>query len=163
MAGGGGKGPVTLKKGESWDAWLAPQTGCNALAVPRRYRLRGVRHLTDDSTMPEGCSPILLPDTTVQPLDDRGVAISQACVDWLTRAPAIASEFEIEIMPYDREVVRKAVERELAVDGDERMGLMASYGAWFCGHLGCELGRGDELDKWLGGALAKLPETWPTK
>ena len=91
------------------------------------------------------------------------LAISQACVDWLTRAPAIASEFEIEIMPYDREVVRKAVERELAVDGDERMGLMASYGAWFCGHLGCELGRGDELDKWLGGALAKLPETWPTK
>lgn len=161
MAGGGGKGEIALDNGKTYDHWLAPQTGCDALAKPGRYLLRVVRILTDDSTAPPDCPTILVPDTTVKPIDDRGVALDPECAKWLGAAPAIASEYEIEITEYDAEKVKAAVKRELAIGGEGRMNLLSSWGAWLCGKIGCEAGYGDEVERWLTAGLAKLPARFP--
>ncbi|HWB79948.1 MAG TPA: hypothetical protein VG755_33515 [Nannocystaceae bacterium] len=161
MAGGGGRGEISLENGKTYDHWLAPQTGCAALSKPGRYRLRVVRILTDDSKAPPSCPTMLVPDTTKKPIDDRGVPLTPECEKWLDAAPAIASDFEIEIGEYDAEKLKAAVTRELAIGGDGRMNLLSSYGAWLCGKIGCEAGYGDKVDEWLTKGLAKLPERFP--
>lgn len=161
MAGGGSSAEISLDNGKTYDDWLAPQTGCDALAKPGRYRMRVVRVLTDDSTAPPGCPTILVPDTTVKPIDDRGVSIEPTCAKWLDAAPAVATDFEIEVTAYDRDRLAAAVKRELAIGGEGRTGLLASWGAWLCGRIGCAPGYGDDVERWLTKGLASLPERWP--
>ncbi|MBI5535217.1 MAG: hypothetical protein HY898_20995 [Deltaproteobacteria bacterium] len=164
MSGGGHSIDKTLAPGQRDEQWLAPQTGCDALLAPGRHRLRGVRILADETHEPDECRAILVPDTTVSPPDDRGVKESPACLAWLLAAPAIASEFEVEVLRYEAGAVRAAITSEMAVDGGEgRMGALGQYAMWLAFRLGREPEWGANPATQLQRLAAALPAALPAR
>jgi hypothetical protein len=162
MSGGGGSANLVLATGETHERWLVPQTGCAALSKPGRHRLRLVRILTDDDLAPEGCSEILVPDTTVDPPDDHGRAEQPECLEWLLGAPAVAAEFELDVLPYDAAAVREGLERALAaVERDEQRNVLAGWARWLAFRLGQNPAGPMTTDEELQGLAASLPASLP--
>jgi hypothetical protein len=161
LAGGGGAQLVTLARGERHEIWLAPQTGCDALTRPGRHHVRVVRILTVDERAPAGCATILVPDTTVEPIDDRGVALAPECAAFLLAAPAIASELDIDVLPYDADAVRSAITAELADTGEQHGHALDQYATWLAYALGREPLWGAPPATAPAPLAAALPERWP--
>jgi hypothetical protein len=160
MAGAGAQGDKTFAPGETYETYLAPQRGCPALSQPGRYQLRGVRVLVHDRDAPT-CAAILPPDTTVEPLDDRGVPLEEPCKTWLLGAPAIATEMTLEVAPYDPEAVRTAIDEALVEQNEQRDHELSNYGTWLCLTAGCEVKWGEPVREWLRSSANSLPPAWP--
>jgi hypothetical protein len=133
MGGGGGFDHKTLKPGQRFEHWLAPQFGCDALTKPGLHHLRGVKIMTDYD---HGCSGPTVPDVTVDPPDDRGQQESAECMAYLKSVPAIATELEVEILPYHRDDVRLAIKKSLAAHPQELpRHALGTYASWAGDHF----------------------------
>ncbi len=161
MAGGGGSSKRVLAPGERIATWLAPQVGCPALSVIGRHRLRVVRILTQDGEAPASCSTILVPDTTTTPIDDRGVTLDRECEAFLLASPAVASEVEIEVVPYDVDAVRAAIRAALRQPAEQRRQMLGRYAIWLAFRLDLDPNWGAEPDVELERLMAALPVDWP--
>ncbi len=161
MAGGGAGGTHELAPGARWVEWVGPQTTCDALLAPGRHRIRVVRVLTRRAPDGPECSEILVPDPTVDPLDDRGVPVSPECAAFFRAAPAVATEVEIDVRSYDRAAIRAAGEAALA-DPDERHGhAVAIWAEWLGERADLERDWSLSPTAWARAVLDRLPEVLP--
>jgi hypothetical protein len=162
-AGGGGSSIVIVALGARWERWLLGQMSCPAFATAGRHHVRIVRILLDRHAAPASCGSEYVPDTTVEPLDDRGVPLDPACRAFHTAAPAIATEMDVELLAYDREAVRTAVRAAIAAEpsrhGDNSL---LGYAEWLGDVLGREHQYDLATDVLLTQLMAALPETWPS-
>lgn len=134
MAGGGGYTRMSIKPGQKVQGWLVPQLGCPALTRPGLHHLR-VSHIVMPDEDPLKCPVGFDPDTTVEPADERGVPERPECLAWKKSFPAIGSDLEIEILPYEREAVRARLKRALARE-DELEGMLTMYTDWLWQRMG---------------------------
>jgi hypothetical protein len=162
LAGGGASTITTLAPGATHSTWLAPQTGCATLLSPGHHHLRVVRILTVDEDAPAACSTILVPDVTLDPVDDHGVPVEPACLRFLMTAPAVAAELDVEILPYQASLVRESLRAELAIEDDEgRRTALGQYATWLMLRLGREPSWGAPTEAAVEALMAALPERLP--
>jgi hypothetical protein len=110
-----------------------------------------VKIMTDDD---HGCYGPSVPDVTLDPPDDRGQAETPECMKYLLSVPAIASELELEVLPYDRGEVAKAIERALATHTSE---ALSAYVSFLAARLAVETDYGLGIDAQLRRLISALP------
>lgn len=160
----------TVAPGGSYDRLLVLGSVCEALSTPGRHWITGVRVLTrdvyggDHSELGETCDPFLPPDPTRDPVEPVGEPVTDECLAWLRSFPAVSSDFEIEVRPYDPERVREGARALLAREGDDWEEAQSRYGGWLCDRLGSECPGRLEAQApatWLPPALEELPAIFP--
>jgi hypothetical protein len=169
--GGGGYVPK-LAPGETFRETELLNPACEKMMRPGRYQVTGVRVFTRRESS-SSCDHTAPPDVTrlAPGAPDPHGRVDAACMAELARFPAVATDFWLEITPWDRDALtarlaRLPAERETAAvrSDNSREGAMTTYGAWFCERIRCDC-RDEVLyqrvDDWFTQALSRIPATLP--
>ena len=167
---GGVSGTRELKPGETAENEVVLNPVCPALTEPGRYKVTLVHVFALDQALPKGCSSHSPPDVT-RPDPPVIGSTSKACLSALGTFPALASEFDLEIIPYQQAAVQTAA-RALAQVERSRIPSAKNwqwYFGWACNRFLCGCTamtlsnqRGPEdRARWLEETAATMPKTWP--
>ena len=82
---------------------------------------------------------------------------------WLRSAPAVASEFEVEILPYSAEGLRTQIRSALGVENESRDHALSHWARSLAYFIGSEPDWGVPLRTWaVTNILERLPaRDWP--
>lgn len=159
-----------VKPSETVQTMVLLNPACLALAEPGRYRVTLVHVFAEHGRLPRGCSSVSPPDVT-EPSPRFLGTHTPACVQALRSFPALSSDFDLEILPYQQGPLQRTLrdqakaERSRSPDGRN----WYWYFAWACGRFACACDTmtfanqrsPEDRAGWIEKMAGSLPGRWP--